>query len=214
MSDNVNLSLFKRLLMLIFNYIPFLQLAGGLCILYYYHSDIKTMCLFLLFWIYLCPPILARLILIFSPIKNTRIKVGSREYFSWWSVFCLQIMYLRFPLLEELIRIVPGLYSNWLRLWGAKIGKLTYWAPGTCILDRPFIEIGDFVVFGAGVRINPHVIDDKELILASVKIENNVTVGGYSLLTAGATIKKNQSTKALLQMSPFSIWENNKKIRQ
>ena len=30
---------------------------------------------------------------------------------------------------------MPTLYSNWLRLWGAKIGRLAYWSAGTLIAD-------------------------------------------------------------------------------
>ena len=110
--------------------------------------------------------------------------------------------------------MIPGLYSAWLRLWGAKIGRFTYWAPGTIILDRSFIHIGNFVVFGAGVRLNPHVIDGNDLILAPVIIEDNVTVGGYSLLTSGTVLRKNQAAKAFLISPPFSVWQDNKRVEK
>ena len=114
------------------------------------------------------------------------------------------------------MRLVPGLYSAWLRLWGSKIGALTYWAPGTMILDRQFVELGDNVKFGAGVRINPHVIagtDDggMELILATVKIEDGAMIGGYSLLTAGTEIASGEATSARLLSPPYTRWEGGKR---
>ncbi len=69
--------------------------------------------------------------------------------------------------MEEILRLIPGLYSFWLRAWGSRVGKLTYWAPQTVILDRGFLEIGDHVIFGAGVRINPHVMENNVLQLST-----------------------------------------------
>ena len=63
-------------------------------------------------------------------------------------------LFLRFPVLEEILRLVPGLYSLWLRAWGSRIGKLTYWAPQTSYSIAGCLDIGDHVVFGAGVRID------------------------------------------------------------
>jgi len=105
-------------------------------------------------------------------------------------------------MLEEILRLVPGLYSFWLRLWGAQIGRLTYWSAGLRILARSFLRIGDDVVFGAAVRLNPHVLAKNEhgqleLILATVIVGDRAIVGGYSLLTAGTEIAPDECTKAL-----------------
>ena len=94
-----------------------------------------------------------------------------------------------------------------LRLWGARIGRLTYWAAGLRILDRSFICIGDDVIFGAGVRLNPHVMlrndrGELELILATVNIGDRVVVGGYSLLTAGTVIAPDAEVKVYLVADP------------
>ena len=83
------------------------------------------------------------------------------------------MIFCRLPMLEEIMRLVPGLYSLWLRLWGARVGRLTYWGAGLRILDRSFLHIGDDVIFGAAVRLNPHVLTrneqgEMELILAGI----------------------------------------------
>ncbi|MBF0523267.1 MAG: hypothetical protein HQL24_09465 [Candidatus Omnitrophica bacterium] len=205
----------KRLLTLFLNYIPVLHVI--VCVLFFLglmEICLTTAILGTLFCLYILPPLIARVLLQVHPLRQQHIPIGSSDYFIWWAIFCLQVVFLRFPFLEELLRMIPSFYSSWLRLWGAKIGKFTYWAPGTTVLDRPFLEIGNFVVFGAGVRLNPHVIEGNDLILAPVIIEDNVTVGGYSLLTSGTVLKKDQSVKAFLISPPFSVWQDNKRVEK
>jgi len=144
------------------------------------------------------------------------IAVGSPAFLRWWACFQCQVLFLRFPAAEELLRMIPGLYSLWLRLWGSRIGKLTYWAPRTIILDRGFLDIGDHVVIGAGVRLNPHVMErdgDPVLRLSPVKIGDRALIGGYSLLTAGTVIADDEATRAFLISPPFSRWKDGKRLR-
>jgi hypothetical protein len=141
------------------------------------------------------------------------IEIGSADFLKWWACFQFQVLFLRFPALEEVLRLVPGLYSSWLRCWGSRVGKLTYWAPGTVILDRGFLDIGDRVVFGAGVRLNPHVMENV-LKLAPVRIADDAMIGGYSLLTAGTEIASGEATRAFLISPPFSKWQNGTRQRK
>jgi hypothetical protein len=144
------------------------------------------------------------------------IELGSPTFILWWACFQCQVLFLRFPVLEEILRMIPGLYSLWLRAWGSRIGTVTYWAPGTVILDRGFLEIGDRVVFGAGVRINPHVMEKTTkpmLRLSPITIGDDAVIGGYSLLTAGTEIASGEATRAFLISPPFSRWENGKRNR-
>ena len=128
------------------------------------------------------------------------------------------MMFNRFPFLEEALRVFPGLYSNWLRLWGSHIGRLTFWAPGVTVLDRGYLDIGDDVVFGAGVRLNGHVLmrtsaGTLELALGTIKIGAGASIGGYSLLTAGTEIAAGESTRAHLLSPPFTIWREGKRLK-
>jgi hypothetical protein len=168
--------------------------------------------------LYLLPPLMARLILFPGTFPPGRFAIGSRPFFRWWSLFQLQIIFCRLPALEEALRLVPGLYSLWLRLWGARIGRLTYWSPGTTITDRSFLAIGNDVVFGAGVRLNAHVLaknqdGQMQLILAPVNVGDRAIVGGYSLLTAGTMISPGEITRACLLSPPFSVWKDGKRIK-
>ncbi len=137
----------------------------------------------------------------------------------WWALCNLQILYCRLPFLEETLRLVPGLYSFWLRLWGSKIGRLTYWAPGTMVLDRSFLDIGNDVIFGAGVRLNPHVLTQKngqefELSLADVKIGDQALIGGYCLLTSGSEVKAGECVQADTILPPFNVYQDGKRFRK
>lgn len=179
-----------------------------------FHDNLPIMFGIITIIIYIIPPLITRIGLLFCPLNKTEYELFSKEYYIWWLTFCSQIIYLRFPLLEEILRVIPGLYSIWLRVfWGAKIGRFTYWAPGTRILDRPFLNIGNNVIFAADVRLNPHAQLHEKLILAPITIGDNVIVGAYSLLVSGTVLKSNQETKPFLKSSPFTIWENGAKVK-
>ena len=167
--------------------------------------------------LYIPLPLLCRLLLWFRPISGGTYVLGSPEFVTWWATAQMQMIYCRLPLLEEVLRLVPGLYSFWLRLWGAKIGRLTFWAPGLRILDRSFLNIGDDVITGAGVRMNAHVIDKKDdvsvLQIATITIGDRCHIGGYSLLTAGTIIHDDETLHAFSLLPPFSTWQGGRRSK-
>jgi hypothetical protein len=207
-----------RLLMLIVNFVPLVHVVGVVLIVLFLPAGTFVRSLSAIAALYMAPPLLARATRIVVPISEGRIAVGTKPFFAWWLMFQLQIVFCRFPALEEMLRLVPGVYSLWLRLWGARVGRLTFWSPGTLITDRSFLTIGDDVVFGAGVRLNSHVLEKNdqgslELILATLNVGNRAMVGGYSLLTAGTQISDGESTRAFLVSPPFSVWKDGKRVR-
>lgn len=207
-----------RLLMLIVNFVPLAHAAASLLVFFRLPSPLSVRVVGALCALYLVPPFLARGARFAVPIHEGRIALGTRPFFAWWFMFQLQVVFCRFPALEEALRLIPGVYSIWLRLWGSRVGRLTYWSPGTLITDRSFLCIGDDVVLGAGVRLNAHVLEKNaggivELILATVTIGNHAMVGGYSLLTAGTRISDDESTRAFLVSPPFSVWKDGKRVR-
>jgi len=200
-----------RLAMLLLNALPLLHTAATFgCFLSPYPWLAPVV-------LYLLPIIPARLLRETLRSIPAEISTTSPAFLRWWACFQCQVVFLRFPVLEEAIRLIPGLYSLWLRAWGSRIGKLTYWAPQTMILDRGFLEIGDQVVFGAGIRLNPHVMErnpEPVLFLAPIKVGSGAMIGGYSLLTAGTEISANEATCAFLISPPFSLWKDGKRIRK
>ena len=209
----------QRLLVLLLNTLPLLHVLFVLSAVFFLPFTwwIRLLCAGAV--LYLLPPLTVRAFLTLGRFKEGVIALGSKDFFLWWTSFQCQMIFCRFPALEELLRLVPGLYSSWLRLWGARIGRLTFWAPGTLILDRPFLRLGNDVVFGTGVRLNAHVADldsngQRRLLLATVEVGDRCHIGGYSLLTAGTKIERDQTTKAFLLSPPFSIWRNGKRVRE
>lgn len=168
--------------------------------------------------LYLAPPVLTRLLHAACGRPAGRYPVGSREFLVWWVSCQLQTLFLRLPWLEEALRLVPGLYSAWLGLWGARLGRRTYWSPGTVVLDRSYLDFGDDVVFGAGVRLNGHVVargEDGalELIVDDIRLGDGVAVGGYSLLTAGTEAAPGEDLRACLLSPPYSRWEGGRRVK-
>ena len=208
----------QRLTIMLLSYVPLLHVIAVLVVLLFPWASTGWRVLAAGATLYLAPPLAARLLLALAPFRKTAIAMGTRDFFTWWALLGIQMIFCRFPALEEVLRIVPALYSFWLRLWGARIGRLVYWSAGTRVLDRSFLDIGDDVIFGAGVRLNPHVLarnanGELELILAPVKIGARTIVGGYSLLTAGTEVMPDECLQALLVSPPFTRWKDGKRVR-
>lgn len=214
-----SLTIGQRLLLLALNVLPLLHVVGIVWMLAWPWAAIGWRILAALGVLYLMPPLLAHVVVRFFPFRATIIAPGSPDFFKWWALLNLQVLFCRLPALEEILRLVPSVYSAWLRLWGSRIGRLVYWAPGTRVLDRSFLDIGDDVVFGAAVRLNPHVMarneqGELELLLATVKIGARTVVGGYTLLTAGTEIPADEATRACLLSAPFTKWQNGKRVKE
>lgn len=168
--------------------------------------------------LYLAPPLVCAVgRLVFPPPAGT-FPVESREFLAWWFHAQCQTLFNRLKFLEEFLRLLPGVYSLWLRLWGARVGTLVYWAPGVTILDRSYLRVGDRVVFGAGARVTPHVVGPDAdgrmtLSVAPVTIGDDALLGGYALLTAGCRVGAGATTPALLALPPFSEWAGGRRAR-
>lgn len=168
-------------------------------------------------WLLLVPPLVVRLVLALRPLSTRDIPLASREFLLWWFTSQWQVLFNRLPWIEELIRLVPGAYSAWLRLWGARVGRFVYWTPGLRVLDRPYLDVGDRASFGVGVKINPHIIlPDAEgrlvLKVATVRVGADALVGGYSLLTAGCWIAPGEGSPGKRDFRPFTGWANGRRV--
>jgi hypothetical protein len=197
-----------RLAMLGLNFIPVIHIVGIITLTAMTTGWWKIASL--LGSLYVLPALVGRIILWIRPISGGTYKMGTSQFLTWWATAQCQMIFCRLPFLEETLRLVPGIYSLWLRLWGAKIGRLTFWSPGLKILDRSFLKVGDDVVFGAGARLNAHVLTEQDeeqvLQLSQIVIGDRTLIGGYSLLTAGTVIEPDQTLKAFSLSQPFSQW--------
>ena len=170
----------------------FILLLTGSTIVYFIYSH-HIVCIFaILFFIYGLPLLVFRLHEKIYPVQEGISYLVGKEYSPWWGSHQIQVIYIAIPVLESVLRLIPGMFSLWLRLWGSKIGKNVYWTPALEIADRSLLEIGDNVVIGHRVSISSHVIKPKKenlmLYVKRVKIGNNVFVGGGSMIAPGVVI--------------------------
>lgn len=146
--------------------------------------------------LYLLPPFLYRVHDEYYPLREgfSRIDSGgtSPSYNPWWGSHQLQGLYIALPAIESVLKIIPGAYSAWLRLWGAEIGQGVYWTPRVEVIDRPLISVGDHVVFGHRSTLCSHIImrkrDGLRLYVKRVQIGSGCLVGGDCNLGPGVKV--------------------------
>jgi len=146
-----------------------------------------------LFVWYLVPPLCFRLHNRLWPLREGREDLADgRKYSAWWGSQQFQIVYTMIPQLEMVLRLVPGAYSAWLRLWGSRIGRGVMWTPVVEIMDRSMLEIGDQVLIGHQVAMVSHTVMPKGgrhvLHLARIRIGSGAFISGRSGLGLGARV--------------------------
>lgn len=129
-----------------------------------------------------------------------------KEYNPWWGSHQIQTIYLVLPVLERMLQTIPGLFSAWLRLWGAEVGANVYWVPQVEIADRGLLKIGNNVVFGYQVRLFSHVVKPRKenlmLYVKTIEIGNNVFIGVGSNLGPGVVLEDNAFVQAKTDLYP------------
>ena len=142
---------------------------------------------------YLLPPLCFRLHDRYCPLRDGREDLADpRRYSAWWASQQFQIVYTMIPQLEMLLRLVPGLYSAWLRLWGSRIGRGVMWTPVVEVMDRSMLDIGDHVLVGHQVAMVAHTVMPKGgrhvLHVARIQVGDNAFISGRSGLGLGARV--------------------------
>lgn len=138
------------------------------------------------------------------PVKEGISYLVGPTYSPWWGSYQFQLIYIAFPALEALLRLIPGAFSLWLRLWGSRVGQNVVWTPRFLISDRGCLDIGDNVIFGFDVACYCHVIKPKRnnllLYLKKIEIGDRVFVGGGSQLGPGAKLPADSYLPILTQV--------------
>jgi acetyltransferase-like isoleucine patch superfamily enzyme len=140
------------------------------------------------------------------PIQEGISYLRGADYSPWWGSHQIQVVFIALPALEAALRLIPGAFSCWLRLWGASIGKDVYWTPGLEIADRGLLEVGDRTVFGHQVELYAHAIKPKKdnlmLYVKLIKIGSDVFVGAGSRLAPGVVIADGTYVPAKTDVHP------------
>jgi len=136
--------------------------------------------------------------------------VGS--YSPWYGTHMIQTVFIAFPGTERILRLVPGLFSLWLRCWGSKVGRNVYWTPHFEVADRGLLEIGDNVVFGYNVKVACHVISPSremglKLYIKKCVMEDRSFLGATASLAPGVLVREGALVKATTNVYPDTIIE-------
>src|SRR5687767_13363110 len=97
-----------RLAMVLLGYIPLLH-VGSVAAVFLLPASLPLRIVLAIVILYVLPPLLSRS----AGVIEGTFAPGDRGFLRWWFTNQLQVIFNRLPL-EEVVRLVPGLYSVWL----------------------------------------------------------------------------------------------------
>ena len=199
--------------LLMVNYLPFLYVLLGAGLGAWQHVGWPQTIVFTLSWLYLVPPLAARVLIWRFGAPNGVHPARDTAFLHWWLLTQLQVIYSRFPATEELLRLVPGLYSAWLCLWGSRVSPFVYWSPGVIVMDRYHLQIGPRVVIAPGARIGAHVVQtfrdgDQLLTVAPLRIDAGAMVGIMAAVGPGCHVHAHETVPPRKFLRPFVTWKD------
>ena len=198
------------------NYLPLAQLLAGAAIVSTQATSPGTVIACSLAWIYLVPPLVCRLVLLaFGTPHGRALTQHDRAYKVWWFTYQWQVLFNRLPWLDEILRLVPGLYALWIRLWGGRVSLFSFWAPGALVVDRPLVVVEAGAVIGAGAGVSGHsgtlAPDGSYRIdIGTAHVGRGAIMGVRSGLAAGE-LAPGQMLPAGRMIKPFTRWDGTRK---
>ena len=193
------------------NVLPFLHVVSGLVLALVMCDGVSRQAEVLLVWIYVLPPFASRLMIIFFGRPEGRLTQDMTSYRVWWILTQWQTIFNRLPWLEELLRLVPGLYSLWIGLWGGSLSPFAYVGPGVLITDRYAVRVGRGAVLGLKSALAGHMAVRNEegyweVLVAAPIVEPDAILGGDSGLGPGAILRAGHLLPAGRRVGPFGEW--------
>ncbi len=198
-------------LSLALNFVPVLHLGGGLALMLSAFDGAPARFAFALAWIYLVPPVLARLTLALAGRPGGQLTTDAPGYAVWWFLTQLQLLFNRLPWLEEVLRLVPGLYAAWIWLWGGRLSPFAFVGPGVLITDRYLVDVRKGAVLGMKSKLAGHLVKRNErgryvIIVGAPRVEGEAIVGGEAALGPGASLRAGQVLPVGRHVAPFGEW--------
>jgi hypothetical protein len=170
-------------------------------------------------WVYVLPPVAGRLLIaLFGRPQGEALGQDSRPYKVWWLIAQLQMPFNRFGFLEELLRLVPGLYALWLNLWGSAVSPVVFWGPGVQVLDRYALRVGRGAVIGTRAVLSGHLgIKDQggafRVTLAPLEIGAGALIGANAGIGPGCSVAAGDEVPAATFLRPFTRWEAGARVK-
>ncbi|OQW61133.1 MAG: hypothetical protein A4S17_01895 [Proteobacteria bacterium HN_bin10] len=183
----------------LFSYFPLLMTALSLAALGVFAQwpSVWSAAL-LLFVLYGLAPIVQRVMFRWAPLKQGIGCIDGRTFCPWLASHHIQAFYDALPYLESLLRVFPGFYSMWLRMWGSRVGYGVEWPVRIDVLDRGLMDIGNRVVFSREVELAAHARKKMEggrsrVLVRTVRIGSHAFIGSGARLGPGASVPSNAS---------------------
>jgi hypothetical protein len=198
---------------LLLNYLPFGQLLLGAILISSLAPSAGSALLWAAAWLFLLPPAVCRLTFAaFGTPSGRSLTQDTRAFKVWWFVHQWQILFNRLPWLEEILRLVPGLYALWIWMWGGRVSPLVYWAAGSLVTDRPLVivEAGAVIGMGAGLAGHAGVLGADGIYrvdIASPHVGRGAVMGARSGLGPGAGLAPYRMLSAGRMIPPFVYWD-------
>ena len=187
----------------VFSYFPLMMTAASFAALGVFASWTSLLTgLLLVFVLYLFPPMLLRIVFRWAPLKHGILCIDGRGFCPWLASHNIQAFYDALPYLEALLRVIPGFYSMWLRMWGSRVGYGVEWPVRMDVLDRNLMDIGNRVVFSRDVELAAHVRQKLEgegsrVLVRPVRIGSYAFIGARVRIGPGASVPSNANVPAL-----------------
>lgn len=195
------------------NYLPIAQLLLGAAVVGWRATSLPSALFWSVAWLYLVPPVVSRVtLLLFGRPEGRALTQDTRAYKVWWFTHQWQVVFNRLPWLEELLRLVPGLYALWIRSWGGRVSPWAYWGPGSLVVDRYLVVVEAGAVIGMGAGLSGHIgylsADGAFLVdVAAPRVGRGAMMGARSGLGPGAELAPQQVLPAGRMMPPFVRWD-------
>lgn len=199
------------------NYLPLAQLVVGATVAAALASSRSTRLLAAVAWLYLVPPFVCRLtLLVFGRPQGRDLSQDTRAYKIWWFTHQWQVVFNRLPWLEELLRLVPGLYAMWIWMWGGSVSPWAYWAPGSIVVDRHLVIVERGAVIGMGAGLTGHIASLRPdgtftVDIAAPRVGRGAIMGTRSGLGPSAELADHQVLPAGRLIPPFVRWDGHAK---
>jgi len=203
-------------LIIALNYYSVIFLVSGISGSYFLSDSLISALVYFLLWFYFVPPVLCRISIFIWGRPAGIVTIQSKTHTLWWWLFQLQLPFNRFPISEELLRSVPGLYALWLNLWGARVSSFAFWGPGVVVMDRYHLHIAKGVILGTQSLLSAHVIKKQDdgsslLFVDKIRLDEGVLVGAKANLSPGCHIHAHQTVPFNQLFRPYTELKNGKK---
>ncbi|MDO5692830.1 MAG: hypothetical protein Q4G70_10175 [Pseudomonadota bacterium] len=193
------------------NFVPLAVIGAGLALARATSDGWLPRGLVFMAWLYLAPPVIGRLILAIHGRPHGEFGLGTPAYRAWWWLTQLQMPFNRLPALEEVLRLVPGLYPAWIALWGGQLSPLAFVGPRVLITDRYAVRVERGAVLGfksalAGHMVTRDAAGRYRITVAAPVVGAEAIVGGDAGLGPGATLRAGHLLPTGRRVAAFDTW--------